>query len=61
MKFKDYLIDIAKWLLRLLIVAVLLFGPLILAVMFMNLNWLLFYINSAAIMTVFLINYFKKR
>jgi hypothetical protein len=61
MKFKDYLIDFGKWLLRILIGAALIFGPLMLAVEFVEPKLLLLYIVSAAIMTVFLISYFKKR
>ena len=61
MKFKDYLIDFGKWLLRILIGAALIFGPLMLAVEFMELKLLLLYFVSAAIMTVFMISYFKKR
>lgn len=61
MIFKDFLIDFAKWLLRLLIGATLIFGPLMLAVEFVEPKLLLLYIISAVIMTVFLISYFKKR
>ena len=61
MKLKDYLIDFGKWLLRLLIGGAVLFLPLILAVEFMEPKLLLLYIVSSAIITVFLISYFKKR
>ena len=61
MKFKDFLLDFGKWLLRILIGAALLFGPLMLAVELMEPKLLLLYVVSAAIMTVFLISYFKKR
>jgi hypothetical protein len=47
MKFKDFLIDFAKWLLRLLIGAALLFLPLMLAVEFMEPRLLWLYIVSA--------------
>jgi len=61
LKFKDFLIDFGKWLLWIIIGAALLFGPAILAVLFMRLSLLLLYIVSAAIITIFLINFFKPR
>jgi membrane protein implicated in regulation of membrane protease activity len=61
MKQTNFLLDFGKWLLRLLIGAALFFGPLMLAVELMEPKLLLLYIISAAIMTVFLISYFKKR
>jgi len=60
MTFKDYLLDFAKWLLRIVIGAALLLGPLMLAVEFVAPKLLWLYIVSAAIITVFLVNYFKK-
>jgi len=59
MKLKDYLIDIAIWLLRIIIVAALLFLPLILAVLFMAPRLLLLYIGTAAILSLLFVNYFK--
>jgi hypothetical protein len=61
MKFKDYLIDFGKWLLRLLIGVALIFGPLMLAVEFMEPSVLWLYLASATIITRFLVSYFKKR
>lgn len=61
MKLKYYLIDIAIWLLRIIIVAALIFGPVILAVLFMRTWLLLLYIVSAAIITIFLTTYFKPK
>lgn len=61
MTLKDYLIDFAKFLLRIIIVAALLFGPAILAVVFMEPRLLLLYIVSVAIISLFLINYFKPK
>ena len=61
MTLKDFLIDFGKFLLRLLIGAALIFGPLMLAVEFMEPNLLWLYFVSAAIITIFLVNYFKPR
>ena len=61
LKFKDLLIDFAIWLLRIIIGATLLFGPLMLAVLFVDPGFLVMYIFSAAIITIFLITYFKMK
>jgi len=61
MKINNFLPDFGKWLLRLLIGAALLFGPLMLAVEFVDPGFLVMYIFSAAVITIFLVTYFKKR
>ena len=58
---KDYIIDIAIWLLRILIGAALIFLPLILAVEFTEPKLLWLYVVSAAIISLFLINFFKPK
>jgi len=61
MKQTNFLPGFGKWLLRILIGAALIFGPLMLAVEFMEPRLLWLYIGSAAIITIFLINFFKPR